>query len=477
MRAWIVGGSSAGTGGARQRRPGPTTCGAAAADGTPDGRWMDAAGSARRLRLFASGRLHSRFDHGPGLNSASLAGGGLPSRRPTRRDRQFRPCFARWRSAATASITSTATFPHRTRVPAASRRICRRSQESQHAGFAGYWAPADTDVENFTLRRAGAVSGDRTYRALSRVRAIDAGTQLESAMDPRNVLTVGKLTSTIWSPRIGLKRHARDPEFTTPPSGSLFSGQPVSGIQYVTFKASDRGGGIKSMGLLVDGVPSATGSWTPRRRRARSRTRRSCPARCGRADDGRRHAQLANGPHTVRVTVTDVAGQRHAVGPVHGHRSQRWAAERGECEPDGEGRGVVQDDAQAPDGRDGELHGNGGRSKGASRTSGRAADRRRGAEPHGDGDAAGEQAADDRDGGHRPEGAVQVHRAARVVAADQGRVSGVHARRRGCRGGGAHAQRPGAGDASPSRRDACATAAWPRSAAGCSEGRGSSGRR
>ena len=64
----------------------------------------------------------------------------------------------------------------------------------------------------------------------------------------------------------------------------------MSGIQYVTFKASDRGGGIKSMGLLVDGVAA--------------NDRLVDPASTMVVDT----AQLANGPHTVRVTVTDVAG-------------------------------------------------------------------------------------------------------------------------------------------------------------------------
>ena len=59
--------------------------------------------------------------------------------------------------------------------------------------------------------------------------------------------------------------------------------------------------------------------------------------------------ELANGPHSVRVTVTDVAGQRHAVRSLHRRRQERRAAQRREREPDGEARGVVQVQPRAPD--------------------------------------------------------------------------------------------------------------------------------
>ena len=52
--------------------------------------------------------------------------------------------------------------------------------------------------------------------------------------------------------------------------------------------------------------------------------------------------ELANGPHSVRVTVTDVAGNVDAIRSLHRRSEERRAAERGEREPDGEARGVVQ---------------------------------------------------------------------------------------------------------------------------------------
>ena len=118
----------------------------------------------------------------------------------------------------------------------------------------------------------------------------------------------GNGTVRIWASRIGLKDTV-DPEFTAPPTGSLFSGQPVSDIQYVTFKATDKGGGIKSIGLLVDGVPHGDRLVDPASATCKVPYTKVVP--CSLAIqptmvvDTR---ELPNGPHSVRVTVTDVAG-------------------------------------------------------------------------------------------------------------------------------------------------------------------------
>ena len=220
-------------------------------------------------------------------------------------------------------------------------------------------APADTEFDNLTFRRAVSISGDREYHLdLIHPRGVvgapearspiewctmygipcgPAGSQLEIPFAPANTVRASGLRGAVglrislicqgrgtlwcskanypsngmvrvWSPRVGLK-DTLQPQFTAPPTGSLFSGQPVSDIQYVTFKATDKGGGIKSIGLLVDGVPHGDRLVDPASATCKAPYTKVVP--CSLAIqptmvvDTR---ELPNGPHSVRVTVTDVAG-------------------------------------------------------------------------------------------------------------------------------------------------------------------------
>jgi hypothetical protein len=219
-------------------------------------------------------------------------------------------------------------------------------------------APVDTEFDNLTLRRAVSISGDREYhldQAYPRASGVPearapiewcttygipcgpAGSQLESPFAPANTVHASGLRGAVglrvslvcqgrgttvcpranypengmvrvWSPRVGL-RDTLDPEFTAAPSGSLLSSQPVSDIQYVTFKATDKGGGIKSMGLLVDGVPHGDRLVDPASTACKEPYTKVVPCALSveptMVVDTR---ELANGPHSVRVTVTDVAG-------------------------------------------------------------------------------------------------------------------------------------------------------------------------
>lgn len=109
----------------------------------------------------------------------------------------------------------------------------------------------------------------------------------------------------VWSPRVGI-RDMLDPELTAAPTRSLLSGQPVSEIQYVTFKATDWGGGIKSMGLLVDGVPHGDRLVDPASATCKEPYTKVVPCSLSVEPtvvvDTR---ELANGPHSVRVTRRD----------------------------------------------------------------------------------------------------------------------------------------------------------------------------
>ena len=220
-----------------------------------------------------------------------------------------------------------------------------------------FTAPNGTEVDNFSLVRAVSISGDRQYllyrdfasggswppartwaeKCISWWDPCVALGSLDTPGTSQNVVERSGLTGTVgltialdcqpssgqvcpaatgyangyvrmWSSRIGLK-DTLDPEFIAPATGSLFAGQPVSEIQYVTFKATDKGGGIKSMGLLVDGVPHGDRLVDPASATCKEPYTKVVPCALSveptMVVDTR---ELANGPHSVRVTVTDVAG-------------------------------------------------------------------------------------------------------------------------------------------------------------------------
>src|SRR6201999_1939399 len=70
---------------------------------------------------------------------------------------------------------------------------------------------------------------------------------------PVSVLNIAY--GVIWSARIRLKDVVA-PILTAHPGGTLFeSGGPLTGIATVSLGAADRGGGIQSVALIVDGTP------------------------------------------------------------------------------------------------------------------------------------------------------------------------------------------------------------------------------
>jgi hypothetical protein len=188
-------------------------------------------------------------------------------------------------------------------------------------------APSATEIDNFSLVRAVGVGGDRQYLLYrdfaSAASWPPARTWAETCISwwgpctslgllavpwaPQNRVEYAGLTGTVgltialdcqprssqvcpvamgeangyvnvWSSRIGLK-DTLDPELTAPPTGSLLSGQPVSEIQYVTFKATTRAEASSRWACSSTACRTVTGSSIPRARRAGSRTRRSCRAR------------------------------------------------------------------------------------------------------------------------------------------------------------------------------------------------------
>jgi hypothetical protein len=121
----------------------------------------------------------------------------------------------------------------------------------------------------------------------------------------------------IWSTRIGLA-DTIPPQITAGPSGSLIdTAAHASGVQIARFTATDRGGGLQTMGLLVDGVPRAVQPIDAGNASCRPPYVALVPCPLSSqptlAVDTR---EIANGTHSVRVFVTDVAGNQTQSDPV-----------------------------------------------------------------------------------------------------------------------------------------------------------------
>ena len=121
----------------------------------------------------------------------------------------------------------------------------------------------------------------------------------------------------IYGARVGLS-DPRAPSIIASPSGALLdTNSPVTGERSLRFAATDEGGGIAQVGIVVDhrivaSRPLDTGS-------ARCvkpyRATVPCP-RSGEATLALDTAQLPNGVHTVQASVTDAAGNETRSDPV-----------------------------------------------------------------------------------------------------------------------------------------------------------------
>ncbi len=121
----------------------------------------------------------------------------------------------------------------------------------------------------------------------------------------------------IISSRIGLADIV-PPTFAQPPAGTLLEPRSsISGTQVVRFAATDRGGGLQTMGLLVDGEPRAVQPIDAGNASCRAPYVALVPCPLSSqptlAVDTR---EIANGTHSVRVIVTDVAGNQTQSDPV-----------------------------------------------------------------------------------------------------------------------------------------------------------------
>jgi len=94
---------------------------------------------------------------------------------------------------------------------------------------------------------AASWSGTRTYQVNSSSVGLHFYCALSSCGGSGTSVSLSAIT-----PRIS---DTSAPSFSSPPSGSLLAGGPLRGSKGVSFAASDVGGGIYEVGLLVDGQP------------------------------------------------------------------------------------------------------------------------------------------------------------------------------------------------------------------------------
>ena len=130
-------------------------------------------------------------------------------------------------------------------------------------------------------------------------------------------------------PRVALHRldavlaDRSDPVFTSPPAGDLLeTSRPVSGVGSVSYSASDVGGGLYQASLEVDGKTMLT--QLVDENGGRCRLPFLAPVPCLTTATGKLSfdtAALADGPHSVRLVLTD-ATQTNSARPRRRRRSR-----------------------------------------------------------------------------------------------------------------------------------------------------------
>jgi hypothetical protein len=150
-----------------------------------------------------------------------------------------------------------------------------------------FTSPADTTVESFRFWRAVTTTqmgGENT--------TYDAQEYCTATGGPPQI------AARIYRAALTLRDDAA-PAFLSPPAGTLTSGGALSGARSISFSAADKGGGIRSATLEVDGAPVDSRDFG-------CDFTRVVP--CKLADGGTLSldtAKLADGPHSARVLVSD----------------------------------------------------------------------------------------------------------------------------------------------------------------------------
>lgn len=158
---------------------------------------------------------------------------------------------------------------------------------------------------------------------------LDGGTSCPPVGAPTPRITVHAARVTLSDPH--------EPAFAVPPAGDLLVSQiPLEGMRTAFFAAEDRGGGLASVGIMVDGRLTGEQPVDPRSKDCRRPY--TTPVPCPLSAQGTIRfdtTQIANGVHEIALVLTDAAGNRtlsppatvsvHNPGAANGARASRFA--------------------------------------------------------------------------------------------------------------------------------------------------------
>ncbi|MEA2136686.1 MAG: hypothetical protein QOC68_4596, partial [Solirubrobacteraceae bacterium] len=161
------------------------------------------------------------------------------------------------------------------------------------------------------------VAANRVARSGLQIKRLNAFLQCRLAGATRCDSTEEAGRLSIFAARFGFS-DLMAPVLRARPSGSLLQATaPLEGETTISFAASDRGGGIEKVGVVIDGQPRLERAADPNAARCHRpfTALKPCPA----ASDNTLvfdTATLPNGAHTVQASVTDAAGNETRSDPV-----------------------------------------------------------------------------------------------------------------------------------------------------------------
>jgi hypothetical protein len=191
----------------------------------------------------------------------------------------------------------------------------------------GYWTLVDGcntygGCHNFgDYQDPGSSANIFTHSGQSNTTAVQL--KIICGKSPQCPIESGGVSASIWLFQSAITLEASSaPQFTAPPTGPLVSGGTLSGLAPVTIAATDQGGGVYGAEIEVDGkivqsqvLDNSTGTC-----QQPFTAVVPCPLSANGTvdfDTGR----VADGSHSLRVIVTDAAGNRAVWGPVTIHTS------------------------------------------------------------------------------------------------------------------------------------------------------------
>jgi hypothetical protein len=191
----------------------------------------------------------------------------------------------------------------------------------------GYWAMVegcDTygGCHNFgNYQDPGSSANVFTHSGQSNTTAVQL--KIICGKSPQCPSESGGVSASIWLFQSVFTLQASSaPQFTEPPTGPLVGGGTLSGLVPVTISATDQGGGVYRAAIEIDGkvvqsqvLDNSTGTC-----QQPFTAVVPCPLSANGTVDFNT-ARVADGAHSLRVIVTDAAGNQAVWGPITIHTS------------------------------------------------------------------------------------------------------------------------------------------------------------